>query len=143
MADEELQQLEEELNELEQAKSDYGSPSPEKKDNMFKFFREILSLEETWKVGNLDDTEIGKIDLSVRSNLDIALYLEKKGLHKIAEYFQQSADVVAAPTMGRKGFMAQLFVTQIKRDQKVGTPAKKKGWIFGGKQNDEQGTAEQ
>lgn len=138
--EEELEQLEEELAELEstsaEGKTSYGSPSPEKKDNMFKFFREVLNLKESWKVGNLKDEEIGKSKLGVRSYLELARYAKAEGLDHVSDYFIDKADIVAAPTMGRKGFMAQLFVTQIRKEQKVKSQEQKKKSWFGGKQNE-------
>ena len=141
-AEEELEELEAELEKLEAleetGKSGYGSPTPEKKDNMFKFFREVLNLKESWKVGNLKDEEIGKSQLGVRSYLELAAYAEAENQDLISKYFIKKADIVAAPTMGRKGFMAQLFVTQIKKEQKLKEPSqKKKGLFFGGGKKDE------
>src|SRR3990167_7004892 len=112
--EEELAQLEAELKVLEEMSSEkgvYGSPEPEKKDNMFKFFKYILALKEAWKVGNLKDEEIGKtIFLPVRSFLELARYQDAEGLDQVKDYFIDRAEIIAAPTMGRKGFMAQLFV---------------------------------
>lgn len=135
--EEELEQLEEELAELEalgeSGNKNYGSPSPEKKDNMFKFFREVLTLPESWKVGNLKEEEIGKSRLGVRAWLELAAYADAEKQDLIKDYFIKKANIVAEPTMGRKGFMAQLFVTQIRKEQKVKAPEqKKKGFLFGG-----------
>jgi len=140
--EEQLEELEEELKKLEYLSKDSSLssayPEPEKKDNQFKFFREILHLPESWKVGNLKDEEIGKSKLGVRSYLELAQYSEAEGLDQLEKYFTGKADIVAAPTMGRKGFLAQLFVTSIKREQKIKEPSKlKKGW-FGGKKNVEE-----
>jgi len=134
-----LAQLEEELEELEAGQSTssgYGSPTPEKKDNMFKFFKEMVNLKESWKVGNLNDTEIGQSGLSIRSNLDMANYLTAEGWDKVAEFFTRQAEIVAEPTLGRKGFMAKLFVTQIKKEQKLKEPTAKRKGLFGGKKDE-------
>ena len=141
--EEELAELERELEELEASsgeseKQSYGSPSPEKKDNMFKFFREVLNLKESWKVANLKDEEIGKSKLGVRAYLELAAYAAAEDLDLVSAYFKDKADIVAAPTMGRKGFMAQLFVTQIRKEQKVKSPEqKKKNWFGAGGNKDE------
>lgn len=142
--EEELEQLEQHLEELENLDSkdnlNYGSPEPEKKENMFKFFKEIINLPESWKVGNLREEEIGKSKLGVRSYLELEKYSTAEGLDLVATYFRDQAKIVAEPTMGRKGFMSQLFVTNIRKDHKVKEPtAQKKGW-FGGKTDDRQST---
>ena len=139
--DEELDQLEAELKALEDmtetGKSSYGSPTPEKKENIFKFFGEILKLKESWKVGNLKDEEIGKSKLGVRAYLELARYAKAEELDLISEYFTDKADIVAAPTMGRKGFFLQTTVTQIKKEQKLKEPSQKKRPLwFGGKKDE-------
>ncbi len=133
-----LRELESELEELEQEQGSkgYGSPTPEKKDNMFKFFREVLTLKESWKVANLKDEEIGRSELSIRASLDMASYLKEEGWDQVSDFFIRQAEIVAEPTMGRKGFMAQLFVTQIRKDQKLKEPQIKKKGLFGGGKND-------
>lgn len=143
--EEELERLNQELAELEnmdsetlKGLSEYGSPEPEKKDGMFKFFREILHLPESWKVGNLHDTEIGHSNLSVRSLLELAKYSKAEGLDIVSQYFVDRANIVAGTTMGRKGFMPQLFVTNIKKEQKLGQQkAEKSGWFSRGSKNEE------
>ena len=139
-SDEELEQLEAELKALEavdtSGKSSYGSPDPEKKENIIKFFREVLSSKESWKVGNLKDEEIGKSRLGVRAYLELAAYAEAEQQDLISKYFIQKANIVSEPTLGRKGFFLQTVVTQIKKDQTIKTPQKKKSFLFGGKQDE-------
>ena len=140
--DEELEQLEAELEDLEaltpEGKKSYGSPSPEKKDNIFKFFREMLDIKETWKIGNLKDEEIGKTRLGVRAYLELSQYADAEGLEAISKYFTGKAGIVSDPTMGRKGFFLQTAVTQIKKEGKLkDTSQRKKGLFFGGGKKDE------
>lgn len=132
--DNELKELEEQLKQLESGSktSDFSSDSPMKeiKDNIFKFFREILQLKESWKVGNLKDSEIGLTRLSIRSYLELAQYASAEGLDIVSDYFTERAEITASTSMGRKGFLPQLFVTQIKREQKLQEqPKEKTGWF--------------
>ena len=136
-----LEDLQEELEALEtlseSGKASYGSPTPEKKDSIFKFFKEILTHKETWKVGNLKDEEIGKLRLGVRAYLELSAYAEAEKMELVAEYFTSKANIVAAPTLGRKGFFLQTAVTQIKKEQKLKEPSlKKKPFWFGGNKNE-------
>ncbi len=138
--EEELKQLEEQLRQLENTDnsdiSSYGSPSPEKKENIFKFFKEILSFPETWKVGNLKDTEIGDFRYSIRKSLRMSRYAKAEGLNRVSDYLNSEAVDVAAVSMGRKGFLPQLFVTQIKREQKLQEPKNIKKGLFGTKKEE-------
>lgn len=134
VSEEEIADLEAQLEAMSNtdAAASYGSPEPQKKDSVYKFFREILKLPETWKVGNLTNNEIGIAKISIRGNLEIAQYAEIEGLDTIKDYFTERARIVGATSMGRKGFLAQLFVTQIKREQKVKLPSQEKKRLFGG-----------
>lgn len=134
--EEELTALEDELAELESLspeseKSSYGSPFSEKKDSIFKFFKEVLGFQDSWKVGNLKDEEIGKSKLSVRSYLELAQYASAEGLDVVGDYFKDKARIVSDPTMGRKGFFLQTAVTQIRKEQKIKPLEQKKKGLFG------------
>lgn len=122
--DEELEELRQELEET----PSYGSPAPEKKDTIFKFFREILHTKDSKKVGNLTDVEIN----NMRIYLNLANYGDVEGLNRVSNYLRGKAEIIAATSMGRKGFLAQLFVTQIKKEQKIQRPLteEKKKWFF-------------
>ena len=140
--EETLEELEKELETLESSeelgKSSYGSPTPEKKEGIFKFFKEVLNFKESWKVGNLKDEEIGKSTLGVRSYLELAAYAKAEELDLVSDYFTDKANIVAAPTLGRKGFFLQTAVTQIKKEQKLKESSqKKKSFLFGGGKKDE------
>ena len=134
----ELAELEAQAAELEALTGDksYGYPKPTSKESQFKFFKEIIDREDSSKVANLDTAELGNMKLSVRSNLDIANYLESEKLNDVADYFKKKAEITLATSDSKKGFLAQLFVTQIKKDQKMMTPEVKRGF-FGKKKEEE------
>jgi len=139
--DEELAKIQEEINELEAQgvklpDSSYGSPEAEKKDSIYKFFREIINFKDSWKVGNLQKDEMGRLRLSVRSYLDLANYNDKEGQDIVSDYFTKKADIIAATSMGRDGFIVKTIVTSIKKDEKPrDTPVKHS--LFGGGKKDE------
>lgn len=138
--DEEIKKVEEEIKNLEDKgvtlESQYGSPEPEKKDSIYKFFREILHLPESWKVGNLKNDEIGRSRLSVRSYLELAEFNYSEGQNKVANYFKKKADIVASTSMGRDGFVVKTIVTSIKKEDK-GNNTPMKRTLFGGWKKDE------
>lgn len=138
--EEELKRLENEIKKLDNM--DYGSPEPERKDNLFKFFREILFLKNTTRVGNIDATELGSTKLGVRPLLEVSRYADAEGLDKVAEYLVNKAEIITSTSMSKKGFWAKLFVTQIKSEQKTTPkePTKKKWFSF--KKNEEEGIPE-
>jgi len=134
--DQEIRQLEEELKKIDNSElSNYGSPQSPQKDSIFKFFREILQSTDSRKTGNLREQELGMLPNPVRQLLDVANYANAEGLIDVETYLKNKAEVILATSMSRKGFLAQLFVTQIKKEQKVGDPPpQKKGFFnFGNK----------
>lgn len=123
--EEELKRLEEELKKLES----YGSPEPEKKEGLFKFFREILHLEDTTRIGNLSNTELGISRLGVRHYKELSIYAEAEGLDTVAKYLNSKSNNITSTSMSKKGFWAKLFVTNIKKEQKIVPKEEKKGWF--------------
>jgi len=138
------EELEAELTKLEgdSSSTSYGSPSPAPKENQFKFFKELLSENDPLKVSkvsNLNTEELGRLSHSVRRYLDVAAYAEAEGLSTVSDYLENKAKIISATAMGKKGFFAQLCVTQIKKEQKI-TPKEpvNTSWFsrnVGGKQN--------
>jgi len=123
----ELKRLEEELKALES--TGYGSPEPTLKDNLYKFFRDILGLRDTTKVGNLKDSELGVTKLGVRHFKELGLCADVFNLDKVANYLYARAEILSSTSMSRGGFWSKLFVTQIKQEKKEEPKVIKKGWF--------------
>ena len=89
-----------------------------------------MRLEDSSKVANLNNDELGKSKLSTRAYLEIGDYARRENWDKVAKYLEMKAEITAKTSMGRKGFLAQLFVTQIKKEQKI-KPSRepKKRWF--------------
>lgn len=125
--DEDIKKLEDDLKKLESL--DYGSPEPQKKEGLFKFFREILSQKDTTRIGNLSTTELGVTRLGVRPLQELSLYADAEGLDLVADYLSDKADVLTSTSMSKKGFWSKLFVTQIKHEKKETPKEAKKSWL--------------
>ena len=134
----ELAELEAQAAELEAlgGEKGYGYPKPPSKESQFKFFKEIIDREDSSKVANLDTSELGNLKLSVRSLLDLANYMKAENLGVVEKYFKDKAEIILSTSDSKKGFLAQLFVTQIKKDQKMKTPEVKRSF-FGKKKEEE------
>lgn len=128
--EEQLEQLQ-----IQQAQA-YGYPTPPSKENLFKFFNGIIDKVDSRKVSNLKESELGVPKLTVRGYLEIADYMKSEGMIKVADYLRNKAEIINSTSSSRKGFLAQLFVTQIKRDHKIKGTEEKKGW-FANKKPDE------
>jgi len=130
VTDEEIAKLEEDLKKLEDKDTSYGSPSASQKDSLFKFFRSILTMEDTTRVGNLTAQELGISNLSVRGWKRIGHYAEAEGLGLVAEYFNKEAGIITETSMAKKGFFLQTVVTQIKAEKKLKDKSLEKKGFF-------------
>lgn len=119
--------------ETEQSGS-HGFPKPPDRDNVLKLFRDLIESDDSRKVSYLDNPEL----IKTRGYLDIALYGEAEGLKKVSAYIESRCENIFATGMSKKGFFAQLIVTQIKKEQKiVPKNPEKKGWLGFGKKNEQ------
>ncbi|KKN11193.1 hypothetical protein LCGC14_1028970 [marine sediment metagenome] len=137
VSDAEIKQLEEELKKLEDKDTSYGSPTAAQKESLFKFYNKLLTIKDTTRIGNMTAKEIGLGRLSVRGNKSIALYAEAEGLSLVSEYFRDKANILTETSMSKKGFMSQLFFTQIKREKKDSNKTQDKKWFSSKKEEAE------
>ena len=112
-----------------QMAAQFGYPRPPSKDTIFKFFRYIIGLDDSSKIGNLSKTELGDPKLSVRDWQSISKYAEAENLPQVSRYLMGQGEITLATSSSYKGFLAKLFVTQIKREQKATPGEPKKGWF--------------
>ena len=128
--DEEIEKLQEDLKKMEDKDTAYGSPKQPEKDSQFKFFRDILKIKDTTRVGNLTPQELGVTKLGVRHYQEIAAYAAVEGLNEVSDYLNLKSQIVSATSMSKKGFWAELFVTMIKRERKDKPKEEKKKGFF-------------
>jgi len=129
MSDEESQMAESLEDMQEQQAYLAGMPPPKRQDTIFRFFRELLQRKDSSKIANVKDEELGKPKLSIRGLQSIAAYAEKEGLDIVKNYLMFESEITLATSLSRKGFLPQLFVTQIKREQKVKAEREQTGWF--------------
>jgi len=106
-----------------------GYPKPFPKDTIFKFFRELLALKNNEKVGNLSVSELGQLGMTARGYLELSNYCREENMTKVANYLDTKAQIVFATSLSKKGFLPQLFVTQVRREQKDRPTMDKKSWF--------------
>lgn len=128
--DEEEQLTTEDMETLKQL--GYGNyPQEEEKQNMFAFFKRVLSTKDNTKTGNLTNEEIGEVRLPVRTNKQIALYCKVMGMKGFANYFESESQILLGSSLSRDGFLDKLAVTQKKEmETKTRTSVPiKRGWF--------------
>lgn len=129
----------EEVEALAQMGLGYGYPKAEEKQNIFAFFRKVISMSDTTRTSNLNEDELGLAKIPVRTNLELSEYCKVMGLKGLSTYFNQEAQIITNSSLSREGFLDRLAVTQ-KREMETKLKRPKsvnKGW-FKKKQPEEQ-----
>lgn len=107
------------------------------KQNVHSFFTDIIKSEDTTRTGNLDEDELGKPHLPVRTYKELALFCKSVGDEDgFEEYFDDMAEIQTATSLSKDAILLKLSVTSKKELADV-TPSKKKnkGWFNKGNNN--------
>lgn len=112
----------------------FGSyPDPSPRESIFTFFRHILGIRDSSKVGNLDRRELGMLDLSVRNSEHLAKLGTMLHNKSYNTFFMNKAEITLATSMSKKGWLPELVVSQKKFSQRTVQPmslqAAKKGFL--------------
>ena len=114
MEEEYQKQIEENVEVTNEAQEDYAednSPTYIKPDDLYSLFWKIIQIKDSSKVGNLDKTELGMLDISVRDCqhiAQVARLLHHKGF---ADWMDGQAQIILNTSASKKGWLPELFVT--------------------------------
>jgi len=125
---------EEALMKIAQAMKD-NAPSPEDKQSVHTFLFNVVTAQDTTKIGNLRDdkeyNELGYPSWNVRGSLDMARISDLVMSNSyFKEFFSKVAEETLASSLSREGFLVRQATTQTKQVADV-TKRKKvnKGWF--------------
>ena len=110
----------------------YGFPQQEEKQNIYNYFKKVISMIDNSKTGNLTDDEIGLAKVPVRTNQEIAHYCKAMGMGGFANYFNEESQITLSTSLSREGFLDKLAVTQkreMETKRKNFSQAQKKNWF--------------
>jgi len=126
------------LKEIMEKEAIDNFPQQEEKENIYNYFKKVISMPSNTKTSNLDKEELGQVKLPVRTLQELALYCDSMGMGNLNEqkgfagYFQKESQIILGTALSKEGFLNQLAVTQ-KRESEVRTKrmsaAQKKNWF--------------
>jgi len=119
--DEYEEQLEDQIEKQQDLMEDM-SPSLKQKDDLYSLFWKVVKTRESSKVGNLNEKELGMLNISVRDCQKIALLAYKLNHKGFGDFFLDQGEITLATSASRKGWLPELFVSQ----RKFQTKARKK-----------------
>lgn len=105
----------------------------EGKQSIYAIFAKVINeKQKTTKVGNLDEEELGKSKLPLRTYLELSLFCEEiVGDKEFSEYFKKMGAIQTDSSLSKEGFLMKLLVTMKKELADVSPKSKTKntGWF--------------
>ena len=130
---------------IEGQSEQYGALAPEVKEqeNLYNWFWKVVKLNKPLqivRVGNLNNTEIGELNVSNRDALTLHHLGKTFGHPTFGNYFAQLAKITTATSMSRKGWFMDLSISQKRVRERsrasMSAPTKENKWrMFGKKKN--------
>ena len=126
-----LQLTEEERMELAKYLSEYGTPISSDKANLHTFLTNVVTAEDTTKLGFLNDDELGLMKHPLRAYKNLALISGKIMDNPFfEEYFAAEAEIVTSTSLSKDAKLLNLAVIQRKQVEDVTKRTKpNKGWF--------------
>lgn len=128
--EEEYEEAKDKQEEQEEAQDDYeyqkeeenrmgmAYPTPRDSESLYNLFHKVLGLQDSSKVANLNQIELGMLNISARDCQRISLLAETLGHAKFAAYFKGVAEIILTTSASKKGWFTELFVSQKKFSSK-------------------------
>jgi len=108
-----------------------AAPMPEEKYNVHLFLHRVATSEDTTKIGNLKEEEVGVPKHPIRAFKEFALISEKIiGNDYIADYFKKESEIVTSTSLSKDGFLVRQATVQTKLLGDISkTRRENKGWF--------------
>ena len=97
---------------IQEALKNYGTPTPEEKQNIHTFLTNVVKSKDTTKTGYLSDVELGVTPYSERTYKTIELYSENANDDLWATHFKKRAEILTATSLSRNAKLLSLAVLQ-------------------------------
>lgn len=108
------------------------APVPEEKHTVHSFLHKVATAEDTTKLGNLKEEEVGIPHLPLRTYKDLALFCnEIADMTYYGEYFRKKGEILTATSLSKEAMLLKLaVVTKKETSQILKAPGKKnRGWF--------------
>ena len=103
------------------------------KQSIYAIFAKVINeKQKTTKVGNLNEEELGRSKLPLRTYLELGLFCEDiVGDKEFSAYFEKMGAIQTDSSLSKDGFLMKLLVTMKKElaDVSPKNKTKNKGWF--------------
>lgn len=109
----------------------YGSQIPEGKENIFSFFKHVATANDTTKLGNLKEEEVGIPKYPLRTyKTGHVLADEITDYPELGGVMKAKGEILTSTSLSKEALLIRLAVTQKKELADVTKVAKKNGGWF-------------
>lgn len=98
-------------NEAQEDYAEDNSPTYMKQEDLYSLFWKTINIKDSSKVGNLDQKELGMLDISVRDCQHIANTAEILNEKEFAKWMEEQGQIILRTSASKKGWLTELFVT--------------------------------
>lgn len=120
--------IEDNIENSNEAQEDYyedNSPTSIQPETLYGLFKETLVMKDNSKLGNLDKSELGMLDMSVRDCQNISLVARTLGHKGFADWMNLQSEIILRTSASKKGWLTELFVTAKRfasKERRMGVP---------------------
>lgn len=117
------------------------APVPEEKHSVHSFLNKVATADDTTKLGNLNEEEVGRPTLPLRTYKELSLFCKEiANMDYFSDYFAKKAEILTSTSLSKEALLLKLAVV-LRREQSniLKAPRENKGW-FKKKQSSEGGT---
>lgn len=109
----------------------FGAPIPEEKHNVHSFLNKVATSEDTTKVGNLTQEEVGMPRLNLRTYKELSLIANDIMDNTfIGDYYDKEAEILTSTSLSKDAKLISLAVMQKRQIEDVTKPRKENsGWF--------------
>lgn len=120
----------------------FGAPIPEEKHNVHSFLNKVATADDTTKVGNLTEEELGAPSKTLRTYEEMALISDKLMDNKLlSDYYNAKSEIITATSLSKNAKLINLAVVQKRIVEDETKPRKENaGWFKKKKEDGEGGT---
>jgi len=98
-------------NEAQEEYTEDNSPTYSKQEDLYSLFWKTIRLDDSSKVGNLNERELGMLDISIRDCQHIAFTADILDEHKFADWMREQSQIILRTSSSKKGWLVELFVS--------------------------------
>jgi len=108
------------------------TPTAEDRQNVHTFLHNVAVAEDTTKTGNVNEEELGKPNLPIRTYKELALFCsEIANMDYFADYFRKKSEIITSTSLSKEAKLINLAVMQKRQIEDVTKPKGKpnSGWF--------------